>query len=362
MTLKVIPLSGFLGAGKTTTMVSAATALERVGARVAVITNDQGTDLVDTATAQRAVDQVDEVTGGCFCCRFEDLAALVDRLLAAGSADTVIVEAVGSCTDLQRTVVRPLRDIYGDRLEVAPLTTVVDPLRYRAFVRVWERGQESDVTYLFNHQIAEADIVGVSKTDLLPVEDVDAVVALVEQRYPKARVVPYSARSGDGLEDLVAAWDGAAGSEWDVDIDYDRYASAEAELAWLNATYTLQGESVDLTAWGRTVMQAIHDACRERDLLVGHVKVRATADEGEVKLSLVGEGPVLDESLETPVTSAHAVVNARVSCEPEAMDGILADAVALADTVAGDSSVAEAELASFKPGYPTPVHRVAARA
>lgn len=361
MTVTIIPLSGFLGAGKTTTMVTAAKALEARGATVAVITNDQGVDLVDTATARRGVAQVDEVTGGCFCCRFEDLAELVDKILAAGHVDTVLIEAVGSCTDLQATVARPLRDIYGDRLHVAPLTTVVDPLRYRAFAAAWDRGEESDVTYLFNHQIAEADIVAISKVDLLTVADLTDVSRSVSERYPQAKVVGYSAATGANLSQLLSAWTHDVTTEWDVDIDYDRYARAEAELAWLNRAYVLRGTEIDLTAWSSAVMQGIHDTCRERGRLIGHVKVRATADEGEVKLSLVGGEPVLDESLDVPVGHARIVVNARVACEPSEMDAILDASVAEANRASGADSEPEGESNSFKPGYPTPIHRIPAR-
>lgn len=362
MTVTIIPLSGFLGAGKTTTMVTAAKALEASGAIVAVITNDQGVDLVDTATARQGVAQVDEVTGGCFCCRFEDLAELVDKILAAGRVDTVLIEAVGSCTDLQATVARPLRDIYGDRLHVAPLTTVVDPLRYRAFASAWERGEESDVTYLFNHQITEADIVAISKADLLSTDELADLSRRVSERYPQAHVVGYSAATGANLSELLRAWTRDVTTEWDVDIDYDRYARAEAELAWLNRAYTLRGAAIDLTAWSTALMRGIHDACRDRGRLIGHVKVRATSEEGQVKLSLVGGEPVLDESLDVHVDEARIVVNARVSCEPAEMDAMLDSAVAEADRATGAMSESEGESNSFKPGYPTPIHRVPARA
>ena len=81
------------------------------------------------------LDSVAEVTGGCFCCKFEDLVEAIVALTDSDGVDTVIAEAVGSCTDLQATVVRPLRRYYGDDMVVAPLTTVVDPLRHRAFER-----------------------------------------------------------------------------------------------------------------------------------------------------------------------------------------------------------------------------------
>lgn len=138
---RFIPLGGFLGAGKTTTMLAAARLLERQGERVSLITNDQGADLVDTQLAKASgIGGIGEVTGGCFCCRFEDLTTVVTRLTEQVNPTAIIAEAVGSCTDLQATVVRPLRQLYGDQFHIAP--TVATELRQ--VVITFEHPQQHD--------------------------------------------------------------------------------------------------------------------------------------------------------------------------------------------------------------------------
>src|SRR5262249_60939776 len=77
----VILLSGFLGAGKTTTMLRAARRLERRGARPVVVTNDQGEGLVDTAAARDSGVRGGAVTGGCFCRRLDAVVGATVRLL-----------------------------------------------------------------------------------------------------------------------------------------------------------------------------------------------------------------------------------------------------------------------------------------
>ena len=74
---------GMLGAGKTTLIVESAKRLIRDGRRVGVITNDQGTGLIDTSLAEVARIPVGEVAGGCFCCRFSDF---LDAALGAARA------------------------------------------------------------------------------------------------------------------------------------------------------------------------------------------------------------------------------------------------------------------------------------
>ncbi len=362
--VKLIALSGFLGAGKTTTMVATATALQRRGHRVAVVTNDQGTELVDTKLVRSHLDTVAEVTGGCFCCRFEDLMKVVEALLANGEVDTVIAEAVGSCTDLQATVVRPLRKYHSDRFTVAPLVTVVDPLRLRAFHRAEQRGEpESDLSYLFGRQLAEADVIAVNKTDLIDPAGLESVIATLSERFPAATVVPYSARTGTGLGQLIDALDGEAAWLEDLDIDYDRYAAAEAQLAWLNQDFGIEATAGRFSpvSWGVSVLSHLAAFAEREGATVGHVKVTIDTPAGMTKLSITGTSrePSVDLAADEPTGSAAAVINARVACEPDVLDRAVLAAVASADASLSTHSSA-ADATSFKPGYPQPVHRLTA--
>ena len=69
----LILIGGFLGAGKTAAMVALARWLADQGIRGGFITNDQGTVLVDTSLMRYCGMATEEIAGGCFCCRFNDL-------------------------------------------------------------------------------------------------------------------------------------------------------------------------------------------------------------------------------------------------------------------------------------------------
>ena len=73
--MRVQLIGGFLGAGKTTLIRVLARHLRARGESVAVITNDQGQALVDTHLGSIEAPDGAESTGGCFCCRFDDLMA-----------------------------------------------------------------------------------------------------------------------------------------------------------------------------------------------------------------------------------------------------------------------------------------------
>ena len=135
----VILVGGFLGAGKTTLLAAAAQRLVQRGKRVGLITNDQAANLVDTAIFKQAGNAVQEVAGGCFCCRFDELTAAMDQLIQSDAPDVLMGEPVGSCTDLSATVMQPLKQFYKDRFQVAPFSVLVDVKQVRTLERLRKR-------------------------------------------------------------------------------------------------------------------------------------------------------------------------------------------------------------------------------
>ena len=108
--MRVQLIGGFLGAGKTTLIRALARHLRARGESVAVIVNDQGHALVDTHLCSSEAPEITEITGGCFCCLYDDLVAALVAAKTRG-ATFAIAEAVGSCTDLIATVLSPLAEI-----------------------------------------------------------------------------------------------------------------------------------------------------------------------------------------------------------------------------------------------------------
>src|SRR2546427_11019850 len=101
-------IGGFLGAGKTTAVARLAQHLTNQGLKVGLITNDQGSELVDTAMLRSRGFATEEIPGGCFCCRFNSLVDAAHKLTVATRTDVLIAEPMGSCTDLGATVPCPL--------------------------------------------------------------------------------------------------------------------------------------------------------------------------------------------------------------------------------------------------------------
>ena len=158
-------VGGFLGSGKTTAIRSACELLRQRGEAASVITNDQGTLLVDTAFL-RGSHPTREVTGGCFCCRYDELVELLAEARRDG-AQHVFAEAVGSCADLVATVVRPLLRSASGPVDRVSFTAMVDARLLIRLLAGEPLPWSGDVAYLFGEQLREAPLLVASKWDLV---------------------------------------------------------------------------------------------------------------------------------------------------------------------------------------------------
>src|SRR2546425_5531886 len=238
---RYIMIGGFLGAGKTTSVARLAERLTKQGLRVGLITNDQGSELVDTAMLRSRGFATEEIPGGCFCCRFNSLVDAANKLTAATRPEVFIAEPVGSCTDLVATVAYPLRRIYGANFSIAPLSVLVDPIRALRVMGLETGGKFSEkVLYIYRKQLEEADLIVINKCDLLNPARLAALRQTLASHFTKAELVEVSARNGAGLDGWfgrLTAGDQPAGRA--MEVDYDIYAAGEAMLGWLNCTVQL---------------------------------------------------------------------------------------------------------------------------
>lgn len=304
----VAVVGGFLGAGKTTLILKAARILQARGVRVAAVLNDQGDELVDTELARQNGVAADQVAGGCFCCRFPDLIEALARL-RVGEPEVIFAEAVGSCTDIAATTVRPLLRDYGAEYRIAPLTVLVH-----------EQPDEPDLRFLFDLQVAEADLVIERSVDVE--EWLEQVLASGVQVGCKA-----------------------------ISVDYKRYAEAEAALGWLNARVTVQPEpTVSPAMIVGPLVEELDARLTAAGIRIVQLKAMAQCESGYVKAALTGNGrePGVEGALDASPAGEHQLlVNLRALGAPERLREIL-------EEVLGAEGCA---IQAFRPAPPVPYHR-----
>jgi Ni2+-binding GTPase involved in maturation of urease and hydrogenase len=353
---KMVIVSGFLGAGKTTLLAAAAGRLAQQGLKVGLITNDQAANLVDTALLRQAGSEVKEVAGACFCCAFNRLLYVVDELMTTLSPDVIIGEPVGSCTDLSATVIQPMKKLCRDQFDLAPYTVLADGAELLRSLGSGSTMLES-VRYIYRKQLQEADLIAVNKVDALSPQQLREVQSLLADQMPGIPVRLISAAMGQGVDQWLAAMmSGGACGQRIAEVDYDVYAEGEAALGWLNAAVRLGAKApINWQPLAADLMDRLRTRLAAASAPIAHLKILLTASGSSMKVSLVGNGEPMSQGQPPRGQRATLVVNARVQAEPAQLEAIVRRCIADAAGEAIDAEIAE--LASFRPGRPAPIHR-----
>lgn len=360
-----IMVGGFLGAGKTTALLRLAEHLTAKGQRVGLITNDQSVGLVDTTLVSAQGYPVQEITGGCFCCRFNSLTAAAERLTDEAKPDVFLAEPVGSCTDLRATVQYPLRRLYGDDYRIAPLSVLVDPIRALRILGLEQgRAFSSKVLYVYAKQLEEAEVIVINKADLLTPERLTLLESALASTYPRATVCTVSARVGTGLNGWFSR---VAGTDSDSRpapaIDYDTYAEGEALLGWFNGTFHLAAaDAFDGNAFLRGLAEHVKARLAGDQIEVAHFKMTLTPDEdvgdlGVLNLVSNDREPEQSHLLQDDVSGGELILNLRGEGDPETLREAVNKAL---ENVAREYAVAIGVVHTehFRPGRPVPTHRM----
>ncbi|PKH89147.1 zinc metallochaperone GTPase ZigA [Colwellia sp. Bg11-28] len=264
--LPVTVLSGFLGAGKTTVLSHILN--NRQGKKVAVIVNDMSEVNIDSATVanevslNRSDEKLVEMSNGCICCTLrEDLLLEVTKLAQDGRFDYLVIESTGISEPLPIAETFTFSDEDGISLsDVATLDTMVTVVDAVNFLKDYEEasslqevgeslGEEDErsVSDLLVDQVEFADVILISKTDLVDISDIDRLIAILKTLNTHARISPIT----QGQVDIDAVLSTGL-------FDFERAQSAPGWLKEMRGEHIPETEEYGISSFSFLARRPFH--------------------------------------------------------------------------------------------------------
>lgn len=306
---KFAVFSGFLGSGKTTTMM----ALAKKGTKTAMITNDLGNKgLADHKLATLRECNAAEITGDCICYQTEKLVENLNRLFEEEGCDLVVSDIPGFGVGALDHVYHTLGEKYPGQYELAPFTVLTEP---RTVDLLREGG--GDLAYILHTQLVEADLIVLNKCDLLDASGREAAVQYLKKTYPQSEVVTLSAVTGEGLDALYKALTDGQASMHRPDIGYGGEAFTEVmgRVCEYNIQYyaAVCCNDFDGNAYLLDLAREVQKRVGELKARIPHMKLLAWEPEGEYgKVDLLDvDRPIeVSQTFGHPCTELAAALNA----------------------------------------------------
>ncbi len=197
--MKKVPftiLTGWLGAGKTTTLNRMLAA--QTGKKIAVLVNELGRISIDTQLIISRGGDVLELAGGCVCCKVDlknDLWDGIGEVVTRTNPDSVVLETTGIAEPaaILDGLIK-VRDSVRDRIQPAGVICVVDAESGGSALGKRDEARE---------QVMSADRILLSKLDVASLEMVREVHARLDELAPHAERASFPEAGGRALTSWV---------------------------------------------------------------------------------------------------------------------------------------------------------------
>ncbi len=197
--MRIVQIAGFLGSGKTTLLLQISRALaDNQGLKVAMVVNEIGEIPVDGKVMEESGMKVKDIGGGCICCEVAGtFAKTLGQLYKEFAPDIVLVEPTGVAIPHQVKAAAAMGGRFA-KVEIGPVLVLFDATRPDELLDMELMGR------LVTSQLADADVVAVSKVDAVSSAERDRSMAAARAVTPGAEFIAVSSVTGEGIDALLA--------------------------------------------------------------------------------------------------------------------------------------------------------------
>jgi len=355
--MKLFIIGGFLGSGKTTAIASACKIFLNDNKTVGVITNDQGSQLVDTAFINSLNIPGIDVKNGCFCCNYDQFFSVINDLNASINPHIIFAEAVGSCADLVATIVKPTLRL-NPEIEIT-LSVFTDGPMLVSSLEGRSSFVSKEIQYIYKKQLEEAQILIVNKSDMLSKDEISKIRYILEAEYPGKKLLFQNSKDESSVKKWLSILNenNVAKISESLNIDYKKYAQGEAALAWLDASVMIHSKGRALNKCVELVEDIVERILSQR-LCIGHLKFFLQGGDWKEKISYTSNERINERhDKDVPaVNHSSLLVNARVETDPDELKKFFYQAIDRLEDFNCHIEVLAVD--SFQPGYPKPTFRI----
>ena len=199
--MKVLVVSGFLGAGKTTFIKEL---IKRTDKYPVILENEYGDNNLDSRSLKEEGGEIEilEFMEGCVCCTKKD--SFVNTVLSISAAmdpEYLVIEPTG--LGKLSVIIDSIKKIQYERIEILPSILVLNPQSYKQHLATYPE--------VFNDQLKSADTIVFSKVEGEDGDYLNKMADEIRSQNPQADIVAehYTLQGDDWWNSL---WEGAAGA------------------------------------------------------------------------------------------------------------------------------------------------------
>jgi G3E family GTPase len=320
--MKIHLVGGFSGSGKSTAIANTCKVLADRNISASVIKDDGADYVVDTRPAQKFGVPFAKVTGGCFCCNYNQLDFQIDQLKKESNPAVIFAEYSGSCTNLIASLLKPLIASQKKEIELANFSTFVDAQLLLKYLEGAEMPLSVENKIIWGKHLLEAEILIVNKIDLLSESELETLRLLTQGALSSKQVLFQNSHDAESVNNWIETVGRSKG--------YYSSSAGEVEISLLDEEIELITKDHSAVEVAYDFMNKLSGEIIQKKLTIDHLKFLLSSNKQSFKLDYT---EVLDETAKMSgkigeAKSVYLLVNARIQTSPDELRKILLELLA----------------------------------